>query len=85
MHQNIIGCDTVIAVAPVHVELAHRRKAVTHPCRRRRAGGQPGEVCPGLDGRVVDMQVLDIVCASLEAQKSQREESPAKVMEASDL
>jgi hypothetical protein len=49
---------TAVTRAPVHVELAPRRgEAVTAPGRGLGASEGDGEVCPGLGGRIIHVQV----------------------------
>jgi hypothetical protein len=51
---------TDVVRAPVHVELApRRREAVSSPGRRRFAFAGGGEVCPGPGGRIVHVQVVE--------------------------
>jgi hypothetical protein len=56
---------TPVIRAPVHVELApRRREAVTNPGRRRGAAEGGGEVCPGPGGRIVHVcEVIENACA----------------------
>jgi hypothetical protein len=52
---------TAVIRAPVHVELApRRREAVTAPGRGRKGGR---EVCPGPGGRIVHVEVIEKGCA----------------------
>ena len=64
----LLGCCRAplakIHPAPEHVELPPRRgESVLVSLRRQFARSQVGEVCPGPGGRVVDMQVLEVICA----------------------
>jgi hypothetical protein len=52
---------TAETIAPVHVELApRRREAVTVSGKRRGAAEGGGEVCPGPGGRIVHVEVVDV-------------------------
>jgi hypothetical protein len=51
-------------VAPVHVELApRRREAMTSPAQGRGAAEGGGEVCPVPGGRIVHVEVVEVACA----------------------
>ena len=55
---------TAVTIAPVHVELApRRREAMKTPGRGRGAAEGGGEVCPGPGGRIVHVEVVEVGCA----------------------
>jgi hypothetical protein len=62
----LLTVNGVAIIAPVHVELApRRREAVTLSGRRGRAGRCGGQVRPGHGGGVVDVQVMEVAACAV--------------------